>query len=587
MNNFNAVLEKLNEIREKVEKQPVGTYIYRGEAEHYDTVSSNLYRFCRDENLPIMYPAGVKSLLQNSIRKFKRFVDEEEELKYADMIQHYGGLTDRIDFTSDYLIALFFACHGSSNKNGRIIMLHQDKVSIMKKGYCKIRPVDASDNRVITQKSVFVIPSEGYIDIEQDGMSVVNIPKSIKRAILLFLRKHHGISIETIYGDFSGVIRLQGDYLKTTSYYLHGNDYLLKNQYDLAIQKFDEAIKLDSNHAESYQGRGMAYAYKDEDRLAIENFSEAVEMSQYNAKFYLSRGNVYAKIGKYEQAIDDFEKADFNLIPRDDIVLPQIFLSLGNSHAKRENYDEATKILDHAIRILPDFSEHHRLGWRSSPVTYHIASALHNSLGNIYAKIGEDNRAIACFEESIKLEKHNLYPYLNLSTVYMETNEEEKALECYNRWAKVMSKSNSVVYLCRGHFYAKIGEYKKAIDDFSEAIKNLERWWYRFLVFFYRGHFYAKIGNLINAVDNFNEAGKLQQDHHRWIVAAFCNRRKAYLKIGNSEKAAEDFNEAKKLNPELVETSLPRFLFSTTMVIREPDIYLNPALHDWEVDLSS
>ena len=585
MNYFNAIIEKLNEIREIVEKQPVGTYIYRGEAEHYETISSNLYRFCRDENLPIMYPAGIKSLLQNSLRKFKRFADEEEELEYADMIQHYGGLTDRIDFTSDYLIALFFACHGSSNKNGRIIMLHQDKAGIvMKKGYCKIRSLDASNNRFITQKSVFVIPSEGYIDIEQDGVIAVNIPKNIKRAILLFLRKHHGISIETIYGDFSRVIRLQSDYLKATSYYLHGNDYLLKNQYDLAIQKFDEAIKLDSNHAESYQGRGIAYAYKDEDGLAIENFSEAVEMSQYNAKFYLSRGNVYAKIGKYEKAIADFEKADFNLIPRDDIVLPQILLSLGNFHAKRENYNEAVKIFDHAIRILPDFRG--RFGWHPSQETYYTAAALHNSLGNIYAKIGKDNRAIACFEESIKLEKHNLCPYLNLSTVYMEVNEQGKALECYNRLAKTMFKSNFIVYLCRGHFYAKINKYKKAIDDFSEAIKYLKIRWYRSLIFFYRGHFYAKIGNLKNAVDNFNEAGKLQQDHHKWIVTAFYNRRNAYLEMGDTQKAAEDFKEAKELDPGLTEDSPPRFLFSTTTVVNEPDIYLTPTLHDWEIDLS-
>ena len=65
MNNFNAVLEKLNEIREIVESQPVGTYIYRGESEHYKDVSSNLYRFCRDQKLPIVYPAGIKSLLEN------------------------------------------------------------------------------------------------------------------------------------------------------------------------------------------------------------------------------------------------------------------------------------------------------------------------------------------------------------------------------------------------------------------------------------------------------------------------------------------------------------------------------------------
>ena len=92
MNNFNAILKKINEIREIVESQPVGTYIYRGEPEHYKDVSSNLYRFCRDEKLSSNYFAGSRDLLENSLRKFITFTNEEEESEYIDMIQHYGGL---------------------------------------------------------------------------------------------------------------------------------------------------------------------------------------------------------------------------------------------------------------------------------------------------------------------------------------------------------------------------------------------------------------------------------------------------------------------------------------------------------------
>lgn len=586
MNNFNAVLEKLNEIREIVESQPVGTYIYRGESEHYKDVSSNLYRFCCDENLPIRYLFGVKSLLENSLRKFKRFIDEEEESEFADMIQHYGGLTNRIDFTNDYLIALFFACHGSSDKNGRIIVLEQDKVNFPGvKGYCEIRPLQASNNRVIAQKSIFVIPSEGFIDIDQDGISEVKIPKTLKRDILRFLHKHHGISIETIYGDFSGVIRLQRVYLATTSYYLQGNDWILNNQYDLAIKKFDEAIKLDSHYAAAYQGLGVAYAYKGEDELAIRNFSEAIEMSPYNAKSYLSRGNVYAKIGDYKQAIANFEKAHQVQIPRDDIVLPQIYLSLGNAHAKSENYDEAIKIFEHAIRILPDFQD--PSGWRpSTDDIYNIASALYNSRGNVYAKTGEDNQAIADFNKAIESEKHNYLPYLNLSKIYMKMNKHERSIKCYDKLIATMAKSNFAPYLCRGHSYVKISEYEEAIADFNEAIKSLKTRWHRAFIFLNRGLFYSKIGNFKNTIDNFCEAVRLQQFCHKWIVAAFYNRHNAYLKIDNAEKAAEDFNEAKELDPELTKDSRPRFLFPMPVLVRQPDIYLCPALHSWEVDLS-
>lgn len=544
MNNFNAVLETINEIREIVESQPIGTYIYRGEPEHYEDVSSNLYRFCREENLPIIYPAGIQNLLEQSLRKFRRFTNEEKELEFADMTQHYGGLTDRIDFTTDYLIALFFACYGSTEENGRIIALEHSRM-----GPWRIRFPRVSNNRVITQKSVFVIPDEGFFDIKQEGIVVIDIPKCFKSYILRFLRKHHGISIETIYADFDGVIRLQQNNLKVTSYVLHGNDYLLKNQYDLAIEKFDEAIKLDSNCADAYQGRGIAYAYKDENELAIENFSDAIEMSQYNAKFYLSRGNVYAKIGQYENAIADFYKADREQIPRDDIVLPRIYLSLGNAYAKSENYEEAIRIFDNAIKsISPKVREPST--WRPARDNY-IAAALHNSLGNVYAEIGEDDLAVDCFEKAIKEAKRDFfpYPYLNLSGVYMKINHLEESIKCYDRFRERMADSHFAVYLCCGHFYAKIGHAK-------------------------------------NAAAYLIEAGRLQQNYHKWTVAAFYNRYSVYLEMGNLEKANEDLNEIKELNSELVEDSSPSFLFSMEMVPRDPDMYLYPSLHGWEIDLS-
>ena len=579
MNNFSAVLEKVNEIREIVESQPVGTYIYRGEPEHYEDVSSNLYRFCREENLPIIYPAGIQNLLEQSLRKFRRFTSAEKELEFADMTQHYGGLTDRIDFTNDYLIALFFACYGSTEKNGRIIALERGRM-----GPWRIRFPRTSNNRVINQKSVFVIPREGFIDIKQDGIDVIDVPKDLKSYILRFLRKHHGISIETIYADFEGSIRLQRNNLKATSYVLHGNDCLLKDQYDLALEKFDEAIKLDSNRADAYQGRGIAYTYKDEDKLAIENFSNAIEMSQYNTKFYLSRGNVYTKVGQYENAIADFHKADQEQIPRDDIVLPRIYLSLGNAYAKSENYEEAIKILDHAIRILLDFED--RTGRRLSEDTYNIAAALYNSRGNLYAEMGNDDlTAIAYFEKAIKLEKYNLIPYLNLSKVYMKTDKREKAIKCYDKLVETMAKSNFATYLCRGHFYVKIREYEKAIDDFNEAIKHLKSLWYHALIFFQCGTVYAEIGNFKNAIDNLSKAVEWPH-YYKWIVAAFYNRYNAYLEMGNIEKAHEDLNEIKELNSELVEDSSPSFLFSMEMVPRDPDMYLYPPLHGWEVDLS-
>ena len=553
----------INKIREIVETAPVGTYIYRGESEHYTDVSSNLYRFCRDKKLPIASLTGIKDLLQQSLRKFKRFTDEVEESEFADMIQHYGGLTNRIDFTSDYLIALFFSCYGSPNQNGRIVILEQDKISFPRgEGYSEIRPIQVSNNRVISQKSIFVTPTEGFIDLEQDGIQIVDIPSNLKRGILGFLRKHHDISVETIYGDFAGIIRLQRVYLEATSYYLQGNNYIMKNKYDLAIKKFNEAIKRESYYAGAFQGRGIVHAYKKEYELAIGNLNEAIEMSQYNATAYLSRGNVYAKTGDYKKAIADLEKANDNQIPREDIVLPRIHLSLGNTYAKAKEYDEAIKVFDHAIQRLPDLYD--PTGWRPSDDRYDIAAPLHYNLGNVYLKMGQqEDRAISCFENGIKWSQYDhprkSYLYLHLSTVYIKINQHEKAIEYADK--AIDTFSSYIHYLIRGNVYAKIGEHQKALNDFNIGI-----------------------GGLKNAINNFSMATEWLQ--YKWIIAALYNRYDTYLKAGNNEKANEDLNKLEELEPELIENAPPRFLLFMEMVHRKPDIYLPASLHGWKIDLS-
>ena len=590
MSRNDAVLDKINEIREIVEKQPVGTYIYRGESEHYMDVSSNLYRFCRDNKLPIARFTGIKDLLEHSLRKFKRFNVEDEISEFADMTQHYGGLTDRIDFTSDYLIALFFACYGSPDKKGRVIILEQDKMRFPGgEGYCKIRPLEASNNRIISQKSIFVIPSDGFINLERDGILTVNIPKHLKRDILGFLQKHHGISVETIYGDFAGVIRLQRVYLEATAYYLQGNTCILEDKHDPAIKKFNEAIKRDPYYAEAFQGRGIAHAYKEEYKPAIENLNEAIEMSQYNAKAYLSRGNVYAKIGDYKKAIADIEKSNYELITTDEEVVYRIYLSLGNAYAKIKEYDKAIKIFNHAIQRLPDLYD--PAGWRPSDDTYDLAAALHYNLGNVFLKMDQqkmdqhENTVIGCLDNAIKWSRYNSqrksYLYLYLSMAHMKINRCRKAIEYADK--AIDPLSSYVHYLIRGNFYAKIGEYQKALDDLNEAVKELKTLPLRC---FYQGCFLAKIGCVQYAINNFSMAIDLLRDRCKWIIAALCNRYDVYLKTGNNEKADEDFNEVKELVPELDMNSPPTFLFFIDIVRCKPDIYFPSSLYGWEVDLS-
>ena len=53
----------------------------------------------------------------------KNYTLEQGEIEIWAELQHYGGHTNLIDFTTDSHIALFFACDRFFDKPGRVILI--------------------------------------------------------------------------------------------------------------------------------------------------------------------------------------------------------------------------------------------------------------------------------------------------------------------------------------------------------------------------------------------------------------------------------------------------------------------------------
>lgn len=198
-----TVFEKIQEI---AAKSTSGDYIYRGEPEHYQEdpyrgkVSSSLWRQFKKEMG--QEPFDITTIQGQMLDVAKSYTHETDEIEIMTELQHYGGQTNLIDFTTDYHIALFFACDGSDDKDGRVILL--PKTEDIED---PINPPRNPRNRVIAQKSTFVRPPKGFLEPEQ--FTTIDIPQRLKQPMLNHLRKYHGIATETVYNDLHGFIRNQ------------------------------------------------------------------------------------------------------------------------------------------------------------------------------------------------------------------------------------------------------------------------------------------------------------------------------------------------------------------------------------------
>lgn len=206
-NEPSTIDEILGKIKEKADTTE---YIYRGESKHFETVSSNLYRVFLDrkgfdvEAEQFDIEVVQKGMLEEA-KKYLRRTSTDCELLVE--MQHYGGKTNLIDFTTNYFISLFFACEKFSSENGRIIFQKKELISP------SIKEPPKPINRVVAQSSVFVRPPEGFI--RPNDNDVITIPADIKLPMLAYLQESHDISIETIYNDIHGFIRYQGIHLET------------------------------------------------------------------------------------------------------------------------------------------------------------------------------------------------------------------------------------------------------------------------------------------------------------------------------------------------------------------------------------
>lgn len=282
-------------VGELARKAGGGDYLYRGEPECYPQVSSSLYRKFRESDTDYFDIETIQREILEEARRFAKQLGEDDEI--LDLLQHYGYPTNLLDFTTDYNIALFFACDGQPQEDGRVILLSRSSYPS--------RDPQSPENRVLAQKSVFVQPPKGYI---QEYDSVV-IPSELKGPILDYLRTGHGLAATTLYNDIHGFMKFRRIHESAYAEFYAGVARMNQEEYDKAIDRFSEAIRFNPNHWESYGKRGACYKEKGDYDRAIQDYDKSLDLNCCYSDAYAQRGAVYWRMGEFERAHRDYDRA--------------------------------------------------------------------------------------------------------------------------------------------------------------------------------------------------------------------------------------------------------------------------------------
>ena len=517
-NNINQIEKIINEIKKK---SVDGTYIYRGEIQHFEgdpfheKVSSSLWReYCIEaEHFDIEI---IQTEMLTEAKEYANEVEIDDDFVILTQLQHYGGKTNLIDFATDYLISLFFACDGPHDKDGRIILLRRTEE--INKKYQIEKPKNPR-NRVISQKSIFVRPPKGYVEAED--YRVINIPKSLKQPILVYLQKYHDISTQIIYNDLHGYIRKQEIHQTDSTEFYKGFTYHNRKRYDKAIEYYSEALKLNPGLVEAYIGRGVAYTKKDDFDRAIKDYNKAVELNPNYAMAYYNLGNAYLHKDDPDKAIKDYTQA-IELQPDDS----DAYIGRGVAYAKKGNSDCAIKDYDTAIHLKPDY-----------PTAYY-------NRGNAYADKGEFNNAIKDYSEVIQLDSNYAEAYYSRGNAYNKKGEMDLAINDYTQ-AIGLNSDYADAYNNRGIIYSEQGKYDFAMKDFIKAIRLTSG---NFNPYYNLGRVYDEKGEYNQAIENYDKVIELNPDY----ISAYYRRGLAWLHFSGWEEAKSDLTTAKNMGANII-----------------------------------
>ncbi len=392
-NHLSEVLQKVSELAQKA---AAGDYLYRGEPETYPKVSSSLYR--KHQGIEAAY-FNIAVVQDEMLQEAKRFTRETDDDAILEQLQHFGYPTNQIDFTTDYNIALFFACYSELEKDGRVILLD--------KGRDDLRPPKAPESRVIAQKSVFVRPPQGFVE----PSDIVVMPQDLKRPILDYLDKGHGVNAAALFNDIHGFIRYHSVHESAYAEFYTGLTHYNKWEYDKAIESYSRSINLNPGISVVYSNRGISYMEKGDYESAIQDHSRAIELNLGNARSYYDRGLAYDKKCDHISAIRNYNIA--------------IELNLGYADA-------------------------------------------YNNRGLAYLRIGDYDRAIQDYDSLVKLEPNSPTIYLGRGFAYFVKGEYAPAIQDYDRAIK-LDPGYALAYYNRGISWLCLEEWGKAKSDLSRA----------------------------------------------------------------------------------------------------------------------
>jgi Tfp pilus assembly protein PilF len=203
-----------------------------------------------------------------------------------------------------------------------------------------------------------------------------------------------------------------------------------------------------SNISDAYWRRGSAYSSTNQYQLAMNDYNQAIAISPSNNVFYTSRAVLWMDLGNNDRAMQDLDQA---ILLKPDYGLAFVNRGIVLHNLKRPN--EALVALSKAIELEPT------QWWQA-----------YESRAEIYEERSDWRASYNDANKMIEIDPNNQLGYVFRGRAYLEVGQYHPAINDYTKSIS-LEPGNIHSYRMRGRAYYFLNQYDNAMADFEAALR--------------------------------------------------------------------------------------------------------------------
>lgn len=300
-----------------------------------------------------------------------------------------------------------------------------------------------------------------------------------------------------------------------------GQLYSLQFKWDVALVNYTKAIELKPEYSSALAGRAYAYTRLGQPRNAQQDIERAIRLDPENlevvgtqASIHLGQGKEALAFQELKVALEKYEEKakDPQREFQDSATL---YNMMANIYTKRKQLNLAIETYTRALAANPTNTK------------------AYTSRAYCYGKQGKIERALEDFKKAISIDSEFFRPYYNRGTLMLNLKRYEEALKDLDKVIALNPPILALAYAKRGEVKRELKDYRGSLQDFKQALARNPN---NYGVYGNRADVYMRLGETRKAINDFETFVEYMPNHP---VAKMVKKQLPRLRASLKQKESE------------------------------------------------